>query len=146
MCRDRPRTFHSKNLRRRPGRKRMYELTVKSEFSAAHALRGYEGNCANVHGHNWKVELAVQADMLTPTGLAVDFRELKSVLSETLANLDHKNLSEIPPFDQLSPSSENIAKWLFEQMAPAVERLGGRLAAVNVAENDDCSVSYDGIC
>jgi len=123
----------------------MYELTVKSEFSAAHALRGYEGNCANVHGHNWSVELTVRSETLTPIGLAVDFRELKSVLRETLVELDHRNLNEIPPFDQLSPSSENIAKWLFDRMAPAVERLAGQLAAVRVAENDNCSVSYDGI-
>jgi len=133
------------NRRRRPGERQMYELTVKSEFSAAHALRGYDGNCANVHGHNWSVELNVRAETLTPVGLAVDFRKLKSILRETLAELDHRNLNEIPPFDELSPSSENVAKWLFERMAPAVERLGGRLAAVRVAENDDCSVSYDGI-
>jgi len=123
----------------------MYELTVKSEFSAAHRLRGYQGDCANLHGHNWTVELVVRAETLSPIGLAVDFRELKSALRETLADLDHKNLSELPPFDEISPSSEHIAEWLFEQMAPAVEQLGGRLAAVRVAETDDCSVSYDGI-
>jgi len=123
----------------------MYELTVKGKFSAAHALRGYDGNCANVHGHNWGVEMVVRAENVTSVGLTIDFRRLKSVLHETLAELDHKNLSEIPPFDGLSPSSENIARWLFEKLEPVVGPLGGRLAEIRVAEGDDCSVSYDGI-
>jgi len=122
----------------------MYELTVEETFSAAHALRGYAGNCANLHGHNWTVELVVRAERLAPTGLAVDFRDMKSVLRETLNGLDHTNLNEVPPFDEISPSSENIARWLFERLSPAIEQFGGRLARVRVAESDDCSVSYDG--
>ena len=122
----------------------MYELTVRGKFSAAHALREYAGDCARMHGHNWSVEIVVRAESLGPDGLAVDFRDLKSVLDETLSQLDHRYINEVPPFDEINPSSEHIAKWLFERMSAELDGLGVRLARVRVGENDTCSVSYDG--
>lgn len=122
----------------------MYELRVRGTFSAAHALRGYAGNCSRVHGHNWSVEMVVRAESVGPDGLAVDFRDLKSVLNDTLSQLDHMYINEVKPFDEINPSSEHIAKWLFERMAARVDGQGVRLSRVRVGENDTCSVSYDG--
>ena len=122
----------------------MYELTVRGKFSAAHALREYAGDCARMHGHNWSIEIVVRAETLAPDGLAVDFRDLKSALDETLSQLDHRYINEVPPFDKINPSSEHIAKWLFERMSAKLDALGVRLARVRVGENDTCSVSYDG--
>jgi 6-pyruvoyltetrahydropterin/6-carboxytetrahydropterin synthase len=120
----------------------MYELTVRDTFSAAHALRDYDGDCANMHGHNWSVDMVVRAETLGPNGLAADFRDLKSVLHDVLSELDHKLINEVVPFDEINPSSEHIAKWLFERMSAVVEGFGVRLAAIRVGENENCSVSY----
>jgi len=93
----------------------MYELTILSDFAAAHNLRGYEGECENLHGHNWKVEVMVTSKELNKIGLAVDFRVLKKMLEGILEKLDHKYLNEILPFDKENPSSENIARYIFNQ-------------------------------
>lgn len=134
----------TKKWRNPPKGSGMYELTVRGKFSAAHALRGYAGDCARMHGHNWSVEIVVCAETLGPDGLAVDFRDLKSALDEAVSQLDHRYINEVPPFDEINPSSEHIAKWLFEDMSAKVDGLGVRLAGVRVGENDTCSVSYDG--
>ena len=122
----------------------MFTLAVKSKFSAAHALRDYDGDCANLHGHNWTIEMVVGSDSVSETGLAADFRDLKAVLQDILTELDHTNLNNVPPFDKLSPSSENIARWLFEKLSRPVEELGVLLKGIRVSENDECSVTYDG--
>ena len=123
----------------------MYELTVRGKFSAAHALRGYPGDCARVHGHNWSVEIVVTAKTVDQNGLAVDFRNLKDVLNDSLSLLDHQYINDVPPFDKINPSSENIAEWLYKRVSAEVETFGVRLSRVSVGENDSCSVSYDGI-
>jgi 6-pyruvoyltetrahydropterin/6-carboxytetrahydropterin synthase len=60
----------------------MYELKIEDSFAAAHNLRGYKGQCEELHGHNWKVELVVRADQLDSVGLAIDFQELKDAARE----------------------------------------------------------------
>src|ERR1044072_3092067 len=95
----------------------MYEVMVESEFSAAHALRGYQGKCENLHGHNWKVEVYVRGKELDSIGLLVDFKELKIVTKRVMNYLDHQNLNEITPFDnEMNPSSENIARFIFQSV------------------------------
>ena len=126
----------------------MFELCVKAEFSAAHALQGYEGKCANVHGHNFAVEVSVKAGATGSDGITVDFLELKTILRETVAELDHKYLNEVPPFDQVNPTSENIARWIFSVIEDRLGSDNAMLSAVKVAESPDCSVTYtkDGPC
>ena len=120
----------------------MYDLTVESQFSAAHQLRGYKGKCENMHGHNWRVQIAVTAGRLNDIGLAIDFHELKNITNETLSSLDHSVLNEVFPFTEINPSSENIAKWLYDSIK---KRLGNnivKIASVTVWEGETASATY----
>ena len=120
----------------------MYELTILSDFAAAHNLRGYEGECENLHGHNWKVEVMVTSKELNKIGLAVDFRVLKKMLEGILEKLDHKYLNEILPFDKENPSSENIARYIFNQFKKEIKGKGIKVARVLVWESDNAAATY----
>src|SRR5208283_3953674 len=95
----------------------VFEAYVKTHFSAAHRLNGYPGDCAKTHGHNWIVEAYVKCSQLDGIGIGIDFRDTKDAVSEVLSSLDHCHLNEIPPFTTLNPSSENIAKHLYEALS-----------------------------
>jgi len=118
-----------------------YALTVRSSFSAAHRLLEYEGNCERLHGHNWQVEVTVESEVLDSRGMALDFRAMKAALNGILSRLDHKYLNEVPPFDGRNPSSENIARHIFEEMERAVPP-PVRLARVAVWESEDAWAEY----
>jgi 6-pyruvoyltetrahydropterin/6-carboxytetrahydropterin synthase len=120
----------------------MYELTVKASFSAAHSLRDYEGPCSNVHGHNWGVEVVVSGRELQPNGMLVDFGDIKEATSEILSLLDHANLNEVAPFDALNPTSENLARWIYEQVGGRVNSDALKVTRVNVREAETSCASY----
>jgi 6-pyruvoyltetrahydropterin/6-carboxytetrahydropterin synthase len=120
----------------------MYELTVEVGFSAAHQLRGYKGNCEHIHGHNWRVQINVVADRLNEIDIVMDFRDLKRVAREVVAPLDHVFLNEVFPFTEKNPSSENIAKWIFDSLKKKISDGVVRVAAVTVWESDSASASY----
>jgi 6-pyruvoyltetrahydropterin/6-carboxytetrahydropterin synthase len=118
-----------------------YALTVRTTFAAAHRLREYEGNCERLHGHNWRVEVTVESRVLDDRGIALDFRAIKAQLAEMLSRFDHKYLNDVAPFDVLNPSSENLARHMFEEMEklilpPAV------VARVAVWESEDARAEY----
>lgn len=98
----------------RPAPDGYYELTVKGHFDAAHSLRGYPGKCKELHGHTWDIEVTVGGRELDDIGILYDFGDLKSVLAEALAPLDHAHLNEVAPFDEQSPTGENLARHLHE--------------------------------
>ncbi len=120
----------------------MYELVVESKFSAAHQLRGYQGKCEKLHGHNWRVTVAVTAERLNDQGLAMDFHDLKKALREILDQLEHTFLNDIFPFTQINPSSENLAKWIYDNMAKKIDDDNLQVASVTVWESDTASASY----
>jgi 6-pyruvoyltetrahydropterin/6-carboxytetrahydropterin synthase len=94
----------------------MFELMVEDSFDAAHALRGYEGPCENLHGHTWKVQVFLGGEQLDKLGLLEDFKVIKMHLHEVLSEYDHKLLNDIKPFDIENPSSENLARVIFKKM------------------------------
>ncbi len=96
----------------------MYLLSVEKSFDAAHYLRGYKGKCEKIHGHRFKVVVDLKAVELNDIGIAYDFSELKRHLGEVIGKYDHSCLNEIAPFDEINPSSENIAYTIFEQLKP----------------------------
>jgi 6-pyruvoyltetrahydropterin/6-carboxytetrahydropterin synthase len=98
----------------------VYLLTVEADFAAAHALRNYGGACEKLHGHNWLVEVTVAADELDERGLALDFTVLKTRLRGLLERYDHNLLNEVPPFDELNPTSENLARVLAGELSAAL--------------------------
>lgn len=94
-----------------------YEVMIERNFSSAHQLRGYKGKCENLHGHNYKVEIFARGDELNNIGLLIDFGDLKKAADEIVGYLDHRNLNELPPFDEeLNPSAENIAAYFHEYL------------------------------
>ena len=120
-----------------------WRLTVRSEFSAAHALRHYQGKCENLHGHNFSVEAVVQGGVLTPdTELLVDFSLVKGDLKSVLDGLDHRVLNETPPFDRINPSSENLSRHIYQRLAPLAAKRGVRLHSVTVGEKAAQSATY----
>ena len=122
----------------------MFEVRVEQVFAAAHALRDYKGKCENVHGHNWKVQAVIEGERLDQTGLLVDFVDVKRLMERIIERLDHQHLNEIPPFDVVNPSAENIAEYLCREMQQGLE--GGpvpvRVRSVRVWETDIQSATY----
>ncbi len=120
----------------------MYELMVEERFSAAHQLRGHKGKCENMHGHNFKVQAFVSAEMLNQIDLAIDFHDLKAMLSETISGLDHAFLNDVFPFTEINPSSENIARWIYDSIKKKVNEEHIAVSAVTVWESDTASATY----
>ncbi|MFP3927454.1 MAG: 6-carboxytetrahydropterin synthase QueD [Desulfobacteraceae bacterium] len=120
----------------------MYELKILSQFAAAHQLREFGGKCEQMHGHNWKVEVRVEGEELDQTGLLIDFQEIKTATARVLGRLDHKFLNEVSPFDRLNPSSENIARYIFEALQEELKDPGVRVSCVTAWESDTAGASY----
>jgi len=119
----------------------MFTARVKDSFSAAHRLREYGGDCERLHGHNYKVEIAVQSGQLDAMGIVMDFRELKNLLKEVLSEMDHQYLNDLPAFTKVNPSAENIARHIFTSLIGKVPA-PVELAEVLVWENDNTWVAY----
>ena len=122
----------------------MFEVAVEQGFASAHALRNYKGRCENVHGHNWKVQVVIQGERLDDTGLLVDFIDVKNLMARIIDGIDHQFLNEIPPFDVVNPSAENIAEYFHRKMT---EGLGDtpvpvRITEVKIWETDIQSATY----
>jgi len=120
----------------------VYELKIVTQFAAAHSLRNFHGKCEDLHGHNWKVEVYVQADRLDETELVMDFGEIKKETAAVLDELDHKHLNDLEFFQTNNPSSENIARFIYERLAPRIERGRVVVSRVSAWESDTSCASY----
>ncbi|MBF0521123.1 MAG: 6-carboxytetrahydropterin synthase QueD [Nitrospirae bacterium] len=120
----------------------MFELSVESTFAAAHQLRGYKGKCEALHGHNWRVQVVVQADKLNEIDIAIDFHDLKKFTKDVTSQLDHAFLNDIFPFTQINPSSENIAKWIYDTLRKKISTEHVRLLSVTVWESETAAATY----
>ncbi|RPH94373.1 MAG: 6-carboxytetrahydropterin synthase QueD [Calditrichaeota bacterium] len=117
----------------------MYKLIIQTRFSAAHFLPDYPGGCARVHGHNWKVIVTFASKTIDENGMVYDLVRLKSIVDECVEPFDHRVINEVAPFDDLSPTSENLARHVFETIA---RRVPIKVESVEIAETDDYSVTY----
>ena len=95
----------------------MYELKIITQFAAAHRLENFYGKCEALHGHNWKVEVFLAGKQLDEAGLLMDFGQIKARTNALLEEIDHKYLNELEAFREQNPSSENLARHLFERLA-----------------------------
>jgi 6-pyruvoyltetrahydropterin/6-carboxytetrahydropterin synthase len=121
----------------------MFEVSVEQTFAAGHALRNYKGKCENVHGHNYRVRITVQGDQLDSTGLLVDFLDIKNLIGGVVDYLDHQFINDLPPFDELNPSAENIAKYFYDRISGGLKNdVPARVAEVKVWETDTSSAVY----
>jgi 6-pyruvoyltetrahydropterin/6-carboxytetrahydropterin synthase len=130
----------------------MFEISVEKSFEAAHYLRDYQGKCENMHGHRYTVVVKVSATQLNEIGLAYDFTDLKAHLGKILERYDHTCLNDVPPFDKINPSAENLAAEIYKELkdklakdpsyAKASEGKGIKLVSVGVWENPNQGVEY----
>lgn len=121
----------------------MFEVTIEQTFAAGHALRNYHGKCENVHGHNYRCQLTVEGSQLDETGLLMDFVLLKKALQCVIDRLDHTWLNDFPPFDELNPSAENIAKYIYDEVTKGIRANADvRLGSVRLWETDTSSATY----
>ncbi|HLH04369.1 MAG TPA: 6-carboxytetrahydropterin synthase QueD [Bryobacteraceae bacterium] len=118
----------------------MFEICVEHTFAAAHFLRNYYGKCENLHGHNYRVQVGMEGVELDEAGMLFDFARLKERLRETSSYLDHQNLNELKPFDEINPSAENIAKFICEDMQKGLD--GAKISYVRVWETDTSYAIY----
>ena len=119
----------------------MFEVSVEETFAAGHALRGYHGKCENVHGHNYRVQLTVEGPQLDGIGLLVDFAEVKRLVRAVVERLDHRFINDLPPFDTINPSAENLARYFYDEIsAKLISPV--RLGQVKIWETDITSATY----
>lgn len=116
----------------------MYEVKIETQFSAAHHLLNYKGNCENQHGHNWKVEVYIQGTNLDKSNILVDFKVLKKTVNEIVDYLDHTDINELSEFKNESPSSEFISKFIYTKVKEKFENV----SRVNVWETPTSRASY----
>ena len=122
----------------------MYEISVDYTFAAGHALRDYKGKCENVHGHNYKLRVTIEGAALNSTGLLIDFIDVRAAIKALADRLDHQFLNEVPPFDELNPSAENIAEYFYAEMSRGLGHtpVPVRIREVKVWETDSCFAAY----
>lgn len=119
-----------------------YTLKVVSDFASAHALRDYPGACRRLHGHNWKLETEVCARELDELGMAIDFKAIKQAAKRVTDELDHQYLNEVPPFDQINPTAENMAAYLYRRLGEELNDARVRVCAVTLWETERACVRY----
>jgi 6-pyruvoyltetrahydropterin/6-carboxytetrahydropterin synthase len=122
----------------------MYEITVHSHFSGAHRLRYLHGKCEWLHGHNWKVEVSVVSNRVGKEGVVIDFGILKQKVEKVLKPLDHTFLNDLSYFSETEPSSENIAKYIFDRLKNELKGHQGTLKKVTAWESETSSATYFG--
>ena len=120
----------------------MYELKVIGHFAAAHSLRNFYGKCEALHGHNWKVEVYVRSEELDQAELVMDFGVIKKHLADVLDQLDHKYLNDLDFFKKFNPSSENIARFIYEGLAPEINQGPTRISRVSAWESETACATY----
>jgi 6-pyruvoyltetrahydropterin/6-carboxytetrahydropterin synthase len=121
----------------------VYEIVVEQHFDAAHFLRGYHGKCENIHGHRYTIRVRLKTRELNGIGLAYDFTDIKSHLKSIVGGLDHVSLNDIPPFDKMNPSAENIAATVYQELkARLSDERRVNIAAVEAWETPQQGVIY----
>ena len=122
----------------------MYVIKILSHFSGAHRLRYLHGKCEKLHGHNWKVEVSVAARRLKKEGIVIDFQLLKQKMEKILKTLDHTFLNDLPYFSRKEPSSENIAKYIFDRLKAELKGYHVVLKEVTAWESESSCATYSG--
>jgi len=120
----------------------VFEICVEAQFSAAHSLSGYQGNCAQMHGHNWIIEVFVKCRELNDIGIGIDFREIRQAIKNIIDDLDHSCLNEHPEFKDTNPSSENIARFLYRRLGEKINSANVKVSKVKVSETRSAGAYY----
>jgi len=119
-----------------------YTLKILTDFASAHTLRNYPGACARMHGHNWKVEVEVNASALDELGMGVDFKVIKQAARDLARQLDHRYLNELDQFTEINPTAENIAAWFYNMLSAELNNDRIAVHAVTLWETERACVRY----
>ena len=111
----------------------MYELEITKQFSGAHSLTGYPGDCRKLHGHNWLVTVVLQASELDEIGIALDFKILKKELNEVI---------DLPEFAGCNPTSENLARIIYGELSKRLNDDRIKVTRISVEESPGSRASY----
>ena len=126
-----------------------FDISVMTDFAASHIIHGHPGRCARLHGHNWKIETSIRIpeNMINNIGIGVDFKDLKLMVREIIDLLEHRHLNDIPPFNKINPTAENLSKWIYDKLEKLFEdrKLNIKLLALSLWENDRSCVKYSKI-
>ena len=120
-----------------------YTLKIVTDFASAHTLRGYPGACSRMHGHNWKVEVEVLATTLDEVGMGVDFKTIKKSTRQVTDELDHRYINEIIPFDEINPTAENIAAYVYKGVSELINNDRVQVKSVTLWETERACVKYE---
>jgi 6-pyruvoyltetrahydropterin/6-carboxytetrahydropterin synthase len=120
----------------------IYTLKILTDFASAHTLRGYPGECRRMHGHNWKLEVEITAQALDQHGMAIDFKVIKRSTRELCAQLDHRYLNDIPPFDRINPTAENLATFFYHGLREKLNDERVQVSAITLWETERACVRY----
>ena len=119
-----------------------YTVSKEMDFSAAHFLREYRGECENLHGHNYRVRIVAGADELNDEGMVVDFAALKDAMRQAVARFDHRLINDAAPFDKLNPTLEHLAKHIGDEVAKIIDNERCRVIECRLWETDRNSATY----
>jgi 6-pyruvoyltetrahydropterin/6-carboxytetrahydropterin synthase len=119
-----------------------YTVKVVTDFAAAHVLHGYPGPCSQLHGHNWKIETEVVATQLDDIGMGVDFKIVKQAIRDVTDPLDHEYLNQLPPFDTINPTAENLAQYIYRELDKHLTMPNVKVEAITVWETERACVRY----
>lgn len=120
----------------------LYTLKIRTEIAASHIIEGHSGKCARLHGHNWKIDVEVQTRQLDTLGMGMDFSDLKTETRAVTEPLDHRHLNDLPGFAGVNPTAENVAAYVYREVAARINRDGIRVSRVTIWETDRASVAY----
>ncbi len=120
----------------------VYTLKIVTDFAAAHTLRNYNGACNRLHGHNWKVEIVVKASQLDAAGMGVDFKIIKQATKAIADRLDHYYLNDIPPFDKINPTAENLAKYFYDELSLVLNNKTISIVSATLWETERACATY----
>ena len=120
----------------------VYDIYVKDQFAAVHALRGYDGQHAKMHGHNWTVEACIQCTKLNQRGIGIDFQDVRETLGDVVGLLSHTNLNDVAEFGAINPTTENLAKFIYSELSRRLNTAHIRVKKVSVLERRGCGAAY----
>jgi 6-pyruvoyltetrahydropterin/6-carboxytetrahydropterin synthase len=124
------------------GGEAMWEISQETTVAAAHQLRFAPGEGERLHGHNWRIKAVVRATELDKSGFVLDFNHLGMVLRSFVEPYEHVFLNEVPPFDDVNPTAENLARVIADGLAEKLDDARVRIVRVEVWENDACCAIY----
>jgi 6-pyruvoyltetrahydropterin/6-carboxytetrahydropterin synthase len=120
----------------------MFTVFKDYTFSAGHAIRGHQGGCQNLHGHNYRVRVHVSAARLDRLGMVIDFADLKQIVDQVVGRFDHAVINDLPPFDERNTTAELLAEYVHQEVARLLPE-GRTVRRVEVWETETSCAIYE---